>query len=219
MRRIEKRREPVELSQWRSANAGTPNCSYRHLSGDAHSAVKTSLLAEQGRLCAYTGHRIGSDSCHIEHLKPQHHCTDDESVDYQNLVACYPLNGHPGYGAKQKDNWPSTQEEAALFVSPLSNDCESRFSFSASGRISASNPADSAALETIRRLKLDHSTLQKFRREASDPIKLLSIKAARNRLADLGRETALLTPFCFAVKQVLLKHIHLLESIRDSRLS
>jgi len=207
----------VELSQWRAANAGTPNCSYRHLSSDAHAAVKASLLAEQGCLCAYTGHRIGPDSCHIEHLKPQEHCTAAESVDYQNLVACYPLNGHPGYGAVQKANWPSNPEEAAIFVSPLSNGCESRFSFNAGGRISAGNPADSAALETIRRLRLDHSTLEKFRREAAEPIKMLSLKAARGRLADLERETALLTPFCFAVKQVLLKHIQRLESIRNSR--
>ncbi len=213
MRKIEKQREPAELSQWRAANAGTPNCSYRSLSVEAHKAVKGSLIEEQGALCAYTGHRIRADSCHIEHLKSQAHCADEETVSYQNIVACYPFSGHPGYGAKQKDNWPSPAE-AALFVSPLSNGCEARFRFDAAGRITPASAADTAAIETIRRLRLDHSSLEKFRHEAVRPLLSLPMKAARSRLADLDQPGGTLTPFCFAVRQVLHRHIRRLESIR-----
>ena len=213
MRKIEKQREPAALSQWRAANAGTPNCSYRHLSSEAHQAVKGSLIEEQGSLCAYTGHRIRADSCHIEHLKPQAHCIDEETVSYQNIVACYPFSGHPGYGAKQKDNWPSPSE-AARFVSPLSDGCEARFRFDAAGRIAPANALDTAATETILRLRLNHSSLEKFRHEAVRPVLALPLKAARSRLADLDRRSRTLTPFCFAVRQMLQRHIRRLEAMR-----
>ncbi len=216
MRKIEKRPEPEVLTRWRASNAGSPNFHYRELT--ERSAVIESLLHEQGRICAYTGQRIGPASAHIEHINPQAHCSDAESVDYQNMVACFPgpNKPSPGYGAVFKASWPSP-EQRALFVSPLTAGCEARFRFDYKGQISAANASDAAAIETIRKLNLADSSLAKLRREAVQPLKRLKIKEAQQRLKSLAAEGERMTEFCFVVKQALEKHIRTLHRIRASK--
>jgi diphthamide synthase subunit DPH2 len=102
-----------------------------------------------------------------------------------------------------------------------------RFVFSLSGRIAAASDADVAAKETIRRLALDHRALTQYRKEAIDATlrkhrrgRLLDKKSAQRRLAKLEQTEAgsgRLEPFCFVLKQALLKHIQRLEAIRQSK--
>lgn len=55
MRRIRKTHPPQELAEWRDANQEF-NHTYQDLLGtEAHGALKSKLLEEQGWLCAYTG--------------------------------------------------------------------------------------------------------------------------------------------------------------------
>ncbi len=74
------------------------------------------------------------------------------------MVACFSSDGGDishGYGAPVKGSWWDRE----LFVSPLSEDCERRFTFSWSGRINP-NPKDHAASKkTIEILGLDHDNL------------------------------------------------------------
>jgi uncharacterized protein (TIGR02646 family) len=155
--------EPAELTQWRH---GTPDLGYGDMPSETREAVKSSLLAEQRELCAYTGLRLDAGNSHIEHLIPQCHCESGQDVAYSDMVACYPAPGvRVRFGAVRKADWPSAAE-LHLFVSPRSEHCESRFSFSLAGKIEASSQEDAAAKETIRRLGLDDRGLE-ARREGA----------------------------------------------------
>jgi uncharacterized protein (TIGR02646 family) len=235
MRKIEKRTEPAELRQWRAAHQADPagagvNFGYSLL-GQSPGVVERlmeSLLAEQGRLCAYTGRRIDAESAHFEHLVAQDHCVSGQDVSYNNLLACWPQpNGpHGEYGAHTKGNWPAPNE-SHLFVSPLGAGCEARFTFNFRGEIGAANPADEAATMTIRKLRLCHKTLTALRGSAIQGVlgrkRNLRLKDARTRLRQIREDEAAvngganiqLDPSCFAVKQALERHIRALERIRN----
>ncbi|MFO7031487.1 hypothetical protein B9T07_16180 [Limnospira fusiformis CCALA 023] len=109
MKWIQKKNEPDKLKEWRSRYSNDINVGYDLMRQD-HDLVKKltiSLLEEQGWLCAYTGLSIDENKCHIEHLKPQTHCTPNETVLYSNIVACYPqpnTNFKLPYGAHKKDD-------------------------------------------------------------------------------------------------------------------
>jgi uncharacterized protein (TIGR02646 family) len=217
-------------------------CTYEALrqSPDALEAVENDLLAEQGGICAYTGHRISiipenpnvgnqrQVDFHIEHLTPQVHCNYGQDADYVNVVACWhrPNCGfEPAYGAKRKGNWPPPGKRL-LFVSPLRPDCSARFLFNHHGEIQPANPNDQAARTTIEKLGLQHSTLTDLRRQAirgslnpaSRPIKLSEARKllAQMKLATESLDKGLavkLMPFCFAIEPALLREIKKLEGI------
>lgn len=234
MRKIEKRVQPEELTQWRAANQADPggggiNYGYAALR-QAPAVVDRlvdSLLAEQGGLCAYTGRRIGHDSAHVEHVVAQAHCARGQDVAYDNMVACWPKpNSQRGqYGAHPKEDWPAPGQEAQ-FVSPLSNGCEARFIFNQRGEIKPADPADQAAAKTIGKLKLDHKLLTALRRSEIESVlgtmRGLSLKEARQRLRGIEAAEATLTngadvqldPYCFALKQALSRYIKAGERIK-----
>lgn len=124
MRWIQKQSEPVELTEWRSRNNTDTNFGYDLMRQDqtVTRTVTDALLVEQGWICAYTGLRIRGYSdesgilcceCHIEHVKPQSHCTSLETVTYTNMVACYPgpnVSANIPYGVHRKRNWPDASE-------------------------------------------------------------------------------------------------------------
>src|SRR5437867_4476193 len=102
MRRIKKRAEPAELTQWRAAHQAAPlgggiNYNYDALrqSPAVVDALVNAMLSEQGRLCAYTGRRIDESSAHVEHLIPQSRCERGQDVEYTNMVACWPQPNGP----------------------------------------------------------------------------------------------------------------------------
>lgn len=131
-------------------------------------AVKDALLAEQGCLCAYTGVEIDASQSHVEHMRPRNPPTghaggwweDGHETDYNNLVACYPMNGG-AFGAHSKGSWPGP-EEWDLFVTPLEDRCETCFSYTSEGRVVASG-GNRAAERTIEELNLDHPELTALR--------------------------------------------------------
>jgi uncharacterized protein (TIGR02646 family) len=205
-------------------------------------AVEDGLLAEQGGICAYTGHRIaikpanphigGSRDVnfHIEHLMPQDHNIYGQDTDYQNLVACWPQPNcgfEPAYGAKKKGNWPSPKE-IELFLSPLRPDCSARFYFTQLGEIKPANPSDRAAEVTIEKLGLQHDTLKELRKAAirgalnprscqiklSEAKKLLTKMEQATELLNKGMATTLM-PFCFAIEPALRREIRKLEGIMN----
>jgi len=237
MRRIKKRMEPPQLSQWRASNQGDPqgagiNYGYDVLrqSPEVVQALMESLLAEQGSLCAYTGKRIDAHSAHVEHLFPQAHGERGQDVEYTNLVACWPQpNGpHGEYGAHPKADWPNAEEQH-FFVSPLSAECEARFRFNNRGEIAPCADGDLAAETTIQRLKLKHKTLTALRKSEIDGVlgkeRKLDLKKARKRLTNLeaterdldAGANVSLEPYCFVLKQVLVKFIRTVERLRKAK--
>jgi uncharacterized protein (TIGR02646 family) len=225
MRWIQKNSEPLELKEWRSRFSSDINFDYKLMRQDhkVTNAVIETLLKEQGWICAYTGKRIESDSCHIEHVKAQAHCERGEDVQYTNLVACYPApnTGECSYGAHQKKDWPSPLERYS-FVSPLDQNCETRFTFSLIGNINAQISNDEAAKQTIKRLELHHKDLVALRKNAIQQMlgqtNNLPMDKARQRLHNLERQTSgRLEPFCFVLVQALKKHISRLEGIKSAK--
>jgi uncharacterized protein (TIGR02646 family) len=133
MKHIQKAGAPRGYSQWCATVTGTHKADYRELPATEKQALLAALITEQGALCAYTMRRIGVDSAHVEHIKPESRCRADQpesDLDYGNMVACFPREGMQKayrYGAQKKDNW--WENEGAEFVSPLRPVCERRFRF------------------------------------------------------------------------------------------
>jgi uncharacterized protein (TIGR02646 family) len=229
MRHIQKKNEPQSLTEWRAAHRNDPNFGYLLIEASLRREIRQALVDEQGGLCAYTGRRIDEASCHIEHPKPQAHCTNGEDVSFANMLACVPAPNVPSlpYGAHKKGSWPDATEEAP-FVSPLRPGCEERFSFTLNGEIRASNPTDAAAKKTIDQLGLNHALMKQLRKAAIDAT--LGIQGRGHASLDLHRARARLhglrtaeqnhsplEPFCFVLKQALQRHITRVEAIRKSK--
>lgn len=217
MRRITKTHPPRELTEWRNENSEV-NHAYRDLLGtEAHHDLKSKLLQEQGWLCAYTGRSIDNDSCHVEHIKPQCECSEWEDVEYRNVVACFPADGGDlshGYGAPVKASWWDEQ----LFITPLSNECERRFSFVWSGHVHPSPEDHEGATETIKVLGLDEESLRQLRKARIDGFfgfgsrartRPLSVRDAKTALANIESvdKNGRLSEFCFVLKQLLPRYI------------
>ncbi|MDQ1835581.1 hypothetical protein [Massilia scottii] len=146
MKLIRKKPEPAALVDWKTANALLPQNLRYNAANFPMAGVRASLLSEQGHLCAYTQKRLRTqaeckdadtaESCHIEHILPQHRQILGEDIDYLNLLACFP----PGrskifcdYGAQKKDRYDPDNNP---FVSPLNPGVEAEFKY---GRPPVSN--------------------------------------------------------------------------------
>lgn len=215
MKRVVKTHPPFEFRTWLARNAQFDH-SYRTLVGtDAHAALKEKLLTEQGNICAYTGIKISDQTSHVEHLKPQNICTEDESVNYRNMVACHPADGgdtSTGYGAPVKAGW----WDEALFISPLCEECERRFTFTWNGKIKPNPENDSSAITTIEKLGLDSNELSDLRQARIKSFfgftrraPGLSLAQAETALRDIYQTNGdgQLQPFCFVLKQLLIKYV------------
>lgn len=225
MKKIRKSHAPRELQQWLIDNSGLNN-SYGDLCGtDAHSKLKEVLLCEQGFLCGYSGKQISDDTSHLEHIKPQSRCVNGEDVDYRNLIACFPEPSYakePTFGAVKKGGWwPCEIEDGNcdrgdLFISPLDDDCERRFSFSWKGKVKPAREDDEAATTTIEKLGLDDKELSKLRLARingffgfSRRTPPLSKREAQQLLRNIDKPNSKgkLTEYCFVIKQLLPKYI------------
>ncbi|CAI8941004.1 TIGR02646 family protein [Pseudomonas sp. IT-196MI5] len=167
MKRVIKGTEPALFTQWKAlANEGwTP--SYSILRNPEKQALHDSLLREQGYVCCYCGNKITRESSHIEHFRPQHHFVHLD-LEYTNLHAsCQgetedPKPAHCGHSKGNKFDENSN-------VSPLDEDCESRFRFTLIGRIEATD-TDKPAENMINILALDISFLNNRRKEKLEGI-------------------------------------------------
>ena len=103
MKQINKNQEPRVLLQYR-ASAGT----FGNIPANVQTALKQSLLDEQGYICCYCMKRIpqtlrkeeidtNTPDCKIEHFKCQAGFEDQE-LNYQNLLlACHGNHGFPRF--------------------------------------------------------------------------------------------------------------------------
>ena len=226
MKYIRKGLPPEELQEWFDGQPAVDgqriNCGYNDMPSNVKNAVKERLLDEQGGLCCYTGVQINLKNSHIEHLKPQSLCTDHEDVAYTNLLAAYPgaSEGRYPFGAHAKADWYDEQ----LLVSPLHQRCESQFRFNQFGGIASRDGKDTAALETIERLHLNHSSLSDMRRDAIDealfsdesPLRKEQLQRLIERL--YSRDTNGRFPaFCFVIKDVAQDLLRKTEQERNRR--
>lgn len=221
MRTITKTADPQALVSWKQQNQVTPQNLIYGGGGFPGDEVRKALLLEQKHLCAYTMKQLKTAAecpdqdttyaCHIEHLLPQARKIPAETIDFQNMVACYPpsrANTACEFGAVVKGDYdPSVKP----FVSPLQQSAESHFSFDKHGKITGLTPE---GRETIKALRLDHSTLNNDRAAAVkgrlEPKrgKTISAATARRLAQEILQPDAQqkLPPFCVAIAQVALQH-------------
>lgn len=225
MRRIRKRSPPASFVEW-SRSPPTPGRTrdYEELRShpDVREDLEVALFQEQGGVCAYTGKSLGSPDAdrrfHVEHVVPQSEGGAPGSIDYANMVACWPEPNRAReaeFGARKKAGWWEKDEVGSpLFVSPLKEGCERRFQFSRRGRIAARNESDRAACRTIDVLNLNHPRLVAERRRAIQGV--LELGASRDKIdrllrrfknaceaLDTGSRNIRLEEFEFALRDIL----------------
>jgi uncharacterized protein (TIGR02646 family) len=187
------------------------------------------LITEQGALCAYTMRRIGADSAHVEHIKPESRCRADQpesDLDYGNMVACFPREGMQRayrYGAQKKDNW--WENDGAEFVSPLHPACEHRLRFGLDGKITAVIK-HLAALATIKVLALDHESLTEDRKrvieefiygpQGDDPLSSANAQRALQTICERDRQGRFYE-FCIAIRDALEAHVKAIRRLAQRR--
>lgn len=223
MRTIRKGSEPRELINWKHDNAATPQNLIYGGGEFPGEAVRKSLLLEQFHLCAYTlkllrtaaeceAQRLDTrHSCHIEHWLPQSRKIAAETIDYQNMLACYPPSDSTeacGYGAYAKANYdPSVNQ----FVSPLAPNAEQHFKFSGNGKIEG---LTDKGRETVKVLQLNHSSLVHDRKAVIKGYlepktgRAITAKAARRLSVEISQpdQQNRLRPFCVAIAEVAHEH-------------
>lgn len=168
MKKITKGTEPPEFTAWKSEDKMAHRPNWNRLRSPLKTIIHESLMSEQGFICCYCETRIAVDDSHVEHYRPKEECSNLQ-LDYGNLL-CSCLrersSGEPVHCGHRKGSW--FDEE--LLISPLQQDCESRFMFTADGGIYPRTSSDIAAVETIERLALDLPKLNALREAALDEL-------------------------------------------------
>jgi uncharacterized protein (TIGR02646 family) len=226
---IRKGGRPQAYAQWCANVAGTNKEDFRELPSAQKMELLYSLIAEQGALCAYTMRRIDGSISHVEHIKPQSRCRDDQrgtDLDYVNLVACFPREGmrrRCRYGAQNKADW--WEDDGSSFISPLRAVCEKRFRFDQDGNIAAvGNHKD--ALTTIAVLALDNASLTEDRKRVisefiygssgDSPLSSAQAKQVAAAVCDPDRQGHF-REFCVAVRDALADYLTFLSRLARKR--
>ncbi|MGX7950697.1 retron system putative HNH endonuclease [Oleidesulfovibrio alaskensis] len=167
MKHIIKQGEPRALWDWKALANEDWMPTYDDLAGETKKAVKGALMGEQGYICCYCERRLTDNDSHIEHFQPQRDPAVDP-LDFSNfLCSCQNRikKGEPRHCGNLKDDW----FDSDLLVSPLTPDCENRFSFTGDGVINPADADDKAAAQTIKKLGLDIPKLNALRTKAIEP--------------------------------------------------
>lgn len=202
------------------------NYSFKSLPNPEKKILHNALLSEQGFICGYTMKRINTDLSHIEHIKPQHICTQEGpgiDLHYLNLIVCYPKKGMKSdcrYGAQAKDEW--WDNNGHEFLPPLNDSCELRVVFNLKGEISPTRIQTESTNKTISVLKLNDPILIEDRKNAihefiygNNGNELLSPEDADNAISIVYKPTAdgLLNEFCIALHDALYEYIDIIKKI------
>lgn len=166
MKFIVKATEPPELTAWKRLADENWQPTYAGLRGAEKQSVKAALMQEQGYICCYCERQLTDGDSHIEHFRPQSDPLVDP-LDYANLL-CSCQNKLDKGEARHCGNLKGDWFDSLLFVSPLTPDCESRFIYTADGRIYPADQ-DPGAGETIVKLGLDSPKLVSLRAAAISP--------------------------------------------------
>ena len=122
MKYIEKGDEPEEFRAWKELASESWQPTYADLRGSEKTAVKKSLMAEQGYICCYCERRLLDSDSHIEDLRPQSDPVADP-LDYGNMLcSCQDQvkKGEPRHCGNLK-------EDRLLAITPLENGCGEQF--------------------------------------------------------------------------------------------
>ena len=209
MKFIEKMEEPAELGTWKAGDKmflrGRPN--WDRLRSPEKKAVHAALSEEQGWICCYCGTEVDEETSHIEHFRPRKYFPDVQ-LEYDNLLCSCQRDlqeKEPRHCATAKGSW----FEDGITISPLDHGCETRFEYSETEHISASDN-DQGAEETILHLNLDDDKLVELRKAAIgaaiDSLETFQKEEIQEMIETYSQRSPVTNrfqPFCLAILQVL----------------
>jgi uncharacterized protein (TIGR02646 family) len=165
MRHICKGKEPEKFSAWKAIACNTSNYHYRYLQNPEKRELHQELLQQQGYICCYCERQIELMNSHIEHLKPQKYCTNEETIDFTNLLACCQGEGET---SPKPEHCGQKRGNKELKITPIDPACTQAFVFTQNGQIFASSDSatQEAATSTIDVLGLNVRKLQRIRERA-----------------------------------------------------
>ena len=171
MKFIEKGVEPEEFLEWKRKDKmflrGRPN--WNRLPSNIKNLLRETISIEQGFICCYCERNLSENDFHLEHIRPKDiNKFPKNQLDYDNLLCSCQLEldaGEPRHCANSKGSWFQTDD----FISPLNEDCEEKFKYTADGYILPSDEDDVASITTINKLRLGIDKLNALRREVITP--------------------------------------------------
>lgn len=168
MKHIVKDSEPQDFKVWKSLENENWKPTYNDLQNPEKDKIYNSLLSEQGYICCYCERKLIDRDYHIEHFRPQEeHKFPELQLEYKNMLCSCQRNvgkGEPLHCGNSKENWFDNE-----LVSPLDNDCETKFKYTFDGHITPTNAKDKSADITIQKLRLNIDKLIDLRNKAIEP--------------------------------------------------
>ncbi|MFC5046030.1 retron system putative HNH endonuclease [Aquimarina hainanensis] len=168
MKHIIKSSEPQEFKDWKSLENENWKPTYNDLQNPEKQKVYNSLLSEQGYICCYCERKLIKSDYHIEHFKPQEDNKFPElQLEYGNMLCSCQRNvgkGEPLHCGNSKGNWFDER-----LVSPLDDDCETKFKYTFDGHIIPADRKDKFVDITIQKLELNIDKLIDMRNKVIEP--------------------------------------------------
>lgn len=240
MKFILKHKEPSEFIKWKKQEANSiqhyiltkdAESAWDHLPSNppkikeegifyySKSKLKTSLLSEQGYICAYCMKKhVNDNKCTIDHLNPKTVDVRKNTFNYKNLLAvCEGKQERDDKNRRIKDDLRhcnNKKENKKIEISPLNIKCEEKFIFTEKGEIIGKSRK---AKSTIKKLGLDCKVLTKKREESITSLVrpyidkniliskedcAIELEKLKNEKVDSG-----FTEFYVAIYQQLIKYI------------
>lgn len=177
---IRKGKEPPALIRYKKKKFAH----YEGMPREVKEAVKKSLLAEQGYLCAYCMRRITADTMTIEHYNCQSDITEHEALDYRIMLAvCLGNRGTQSHKVKWENmTCDAHRMNLPLTVNPQKTDDILLIRYNGLGGISSEHKAICEDLTETLNLNCVSMHLPGNRKRALEALKSYLIKQKRSGL-------------------------------------
>lgn len=179
---IDKGHEPASWTRHRM----TPGAKYERTDD-----LGDSLLRDQGYLCAYCMRRIPvrdtgtNETSHIEHIAPQSTLSEQEKMDYANMLICCP--GAISGTEKKSCHCDRHKAESIIHFSPLDKNFTATIKYKSDGTIESSDVVANQEINEI--LNLNIPLLKANRKGIKDTLiqKLMQHKSIAWRKSDIKK--------------------------------
>lgn len=155
MRHIVQGNAPTSFQNWKRANSSGAWGDFSDPASSGYTIyceLRETLIGQQDKMCCYCEVALKhSEHAHIEHLRDRHN-NPKETFNFHNLLASCKYNDCCG---QKKDRYYFNE-----MVSPLDDDCQSRFTYTGNGKLIPSDEADTFAQRTIDLLGLNCKRLK-----------------------------------------------------------
>ncbi len=160
---IKKGKEPHSLTEHKKQlYASYDNCN--------KDDIRSSLLREQGYLCAYCMRRITKDHMKIEHWYPESKLDEVGRMEYANMLGC--CEGHKEGCSHEGDTCDTHKGDTQITETPVKEDHIAKIRYkSGTGEIYSDDPVIDYDLNVTLNLNCEEQYLKENRKEVLDALK------------------------------------------------